>query len=106
MRFLKFCWSILKRFGRWWNRNATKRWLLALDRFSICYMFTVILVEMIDYAGTSVVLTEDVVALVCVAFLFIILYTPSYMYPNSSEPVRCPHHGDLDDDGQIEKDKP
>lgn len=98
MKILKFYWSLLMRFVRWWNTNATKRWLLALDRMSICYLFTVVFEGMKDAAGISEDPAWLALAWVAVVALFIILYTPSYMYPNSSEPVGYPPKHCSEDD--------
>lgn len=87
MKIMKAIWGQMVRFGRWMNANATKRWLLALDRICTTFLITMI------YDGVRGELTKgdqlivyDLV-LVGVILLFLVLYTPSYMYPSSHEPV-------------------
>lgn len=98
--------TVLKRIGSWWNRNATKRWLLALDRGCICYMFTMIWMVARDVASAP---SGDFglldLALVGILLMFVVLYTPPYMFPGSDAPVDLPGCHGLDDRGVTGKEK-
>lgn len=89
--------KFLKKIISWWNQNATKRWLLTLDRGCICYMFTMIWLGVKDVSGPCAEFTERDVALVGIMLLFVVLYTPAYMFPGSDAPVVLPGQHDLDD---------
>lgn len=89
--------KFLKKIINWWNQNATKRWLLALDRGCICYLFTMFMAVIKDVAGTSGDITEFDLAALGLLLLFVICYTPSYMFPGSDAPVVLPGQYDLDD---------
>lgn len=97
--------TVLKRIANWWNQNATKRWLLALDRGCICYMFTMFMAVVKDVAGTSGDITEFDVAALGLLLLFVTCYTPSYMFPGSDAPVDLRGQHDLDDGSVKDKEK-
>lgn len=87
MKFMKALWGQMVCFGRWMNANATKRWLLALDRICTCFLITMIY----DGIRGELVKSDQLIGydfvLVGVILLFLVLYTPSYMFPSSHEPV-------------------
>lgn len=87
MKFLKVVWGQMKRFGRWMNANATKRWLLVLDRICISFLITMIYGGLREEMAKSGQFTVYDLALVGSVLLFLVLYTPSYMFPSSHESV-------------------
>lgn len=95
-----------KKIINWWTQNATKRWLLTLDRLCICYMFTMIWMVARDVANSP---SGDFglldLALVGVFLMFIVLYTPAYMFPGSDASVDLFGRHGLDDRGVTDKEK-
>lgn len=70
----------------WWNQNSTKRWLLFLDRICICWIAWLVFGAFKDAGGlTGEVLTQADVIFFAALLFFLILYTPSYMFPESSK---------------------
>lgn len=103
MKILKALWVQLARFGHWMNTNATKRWLLALDRFCICFLITMIYGGVREEIAKSGQYTVYDLALVGGILLFLVLYTPSYMFPSSHESVSGYYRDHLDSDSLDEK---
>ena len=87
MKILKFLWEILKCCGRWWNTNATKRWVLALDRLTIFLLIPAMYNSVAKVIYDRFDHFEGFVFFVGVALVFILLYTPGYMFPSSDQPV-------------------
>ena len=81
---------MLKKVCNWWNQNATKRWLLTLDRLCLCWIADLgfeSFKEAGGLAGEGV--TQADIIFFAAVLLFLILYTPSYMFPDSDSPVLC-----------------
>lgn len=106
MKFLRFVCRGIKAALRWWDTNASKRWLLALDRFCICWMFGFILTGLREIKGITGGECSDVDFLVVAALLmFLVLYVPSYMFPAANSPVRdSMDPDDAVDDSEHEKE--
>lgn len=77
-----------RKFLNYWKQNATKRWLLALDRFAIVALafigFQSAIEQNLELVADSTAMCFFLGALI----LFIILYTPSYMFPTADEEVK------------------
>ena len=97
--------TVLKCIINWWNQNATKRWLLTLDRLCICYLFTNIwmVARDVTYASGEFGLLD--LSLVGILLMFVVLYTPAYMFPGSDAPVDLRGRHDLDDGSVKDKEK-
>lgn len=78
---------MLKKVFSWWNQNATKRWLLTLDRLCICWLISQCYESFIESGGISGVELEVGLLFLTAMILFVILYTPSHMFPQSDEEV-------------------
>ena len=79
--------SSFKRFICWLDSIASKRFVLVLDRLTVGWFFTVIIASLSDHVPAED-LNGYYIFGVGLFLLFLVLYTPSYMYPGSFDPIQ------------------
>lgn len=71
----------------WFNENATKRFMLLLDRICYCWLFTCVFSDLVAVNPERYFNLEAVIIGMGSLFFFLCCYTPSYMFPGSNSPV-------------------
>ena len=77
--------KFFKKILNWWNQNATKRYVLTLDRLAICWLMTQCYESFLENGGIEGVELEVGLLFLTAMILFIVLYTPAYMFPDSDQ---------------------